>query len=166
MPDRHTLAETERATSEAVGRLPLDFGAANAMSSLYRAANAVRNHLTDRVLRQHDLTWTGFVMLWVIWIWDGMETRHVAESVGISKGTVTGVAKTLETRGWVIREIGAEDRRLVTLRLTDEGVSLMERLYPEFNAVESEVVSQLSPRGLTQLTNSLRSIVTHLENGN
>ena len=62
--------------------LPLDFGASHALLSLYRAANAVRGHLTNSVLRPHDLTWTGFLVLWTLWIWDSMETREVAESVG------------------------------------------------------------------------------------
>ncbi len=149
--------------SEHIGRLPLDFSAANALSSLYRAANAVRNHLTNTVLREHDLTWTGFVVLWVVWIWDGMETRYVAESVGISKATLTGVVKTLEARGWVTRESGVADRRLVTIRLTPTGIALMELIYPEFNAVEAEIVAGLSDRRLTELTGSLRTIVKRLE---
>jgi DNA-binding MarR family transcriptional regulator len=103
MPDRHSLAETEQATRERVQHLPLDFAASHALLSLYRAANAVRGHLTNNVLRPHDLTWTGFLVLWTLWIWDSMETRDIAESVGISKGTLTGVAKTLASRDLIER---------------------------------------------------------------
>jgi DNA-binding MarR family transcriptional regulator len=163
MPDRRTLAETEKAMTDHVGRLTVDFPAANAVSSLYRAANTVRNHLTNTVLRRRDLTWTGFVVLWVVWIWDGMETRHAAESAAISKATLTGVVKTLESRGWMVREADTADRRLVHLRLTAEGVALMESLYPEFNAAESEVISALSTRSVADMTRSLRRIVSSLE---
>lgn len=163
MPDRHTLEETERAMKDHVGALPLDFAAANALSNLFRAANAVRSELTNRVLRQHDMTWTGFVVLWVVWIWDGMETRHVAESADISKATLTGVVKTLEARGLIAREGDDNDRRLVRLRLTPEGISLMEQLYPEFNAVESEIISQLSDRKVTTFTKTLREVVNAVE---
>jgi DNA-binding MarR family transcriptional regulator len=163
MPDRHTLAETELAMSDHVGRLTLDFPAANAVSSLYRAANAVRNHLTSTVLREHDLTWTGFVVLWVVWIWDGMETRHAAQSAGVSKATLTGVVRTLESRGWITRESDTRDRRLVHLRLTAAGAALMTELYPAFNAVESEVISVLSSRDVRALTRNLRTLVTTVE---
>jgi DNA-binding MarR family transcriptional regulator len=163
MPTRQTLAETERAVRDRVGGLPLDLPAAEAVSSLYRAANAVRNHLTQTVLRPHDLTWTGFVVLWVVWIWDGRETRHVAEDVGISKATLTGVVNTLEARGWVRRTLDAEDRRRVRLSLTLDGVALMQRLYPEFNAQESRLVASLGPRQLGAMTSGLRSIVVSLE---
>jgi MarR family transcriptional regulator, organic hydroperoxide resistance regulator len=163
MPDRRTLAETEKAMSAHVSDLTLNFPAAAAVSSLYRAANAVRVYLTNSVLREHGLTWTGFVVLWVVWIWDGMETRHAAEKAAISKATLTGVVKTLEARGLITRRVGDTDRRLVNLELTPAGVDLMKELYPVFNAAEAEVVAGLSPRKLSDLTNSLRSIVTELE---
>lgn len=163
MPDKHTLEEAERATRDRVEHLPLDFASAHALSSMFRASNAVRTHLTNEVLRPHDLTWTGFLVMWTLWIWESMETRDVAESVGISKATLTGVAKTLTTRGLVERIPSTVDRRLVNLELTPEGITLMERLYPEFNAIESKVVADLSPRQMTMLTNSLRRIVETTE---
>jgi DNA-binding MarR family transcriptional regulator len=163
MPDRPTLAETEKAMSTHVSELPLNFPAAAAVSSLYRAANAVRLHLTNSVLREHGLSWTGFVVLWVVWIWDGLETRHAADSAAISKATLTGVVKTLESRGLIARRVSDTDRRLVNLQLTPSGVALMKELYTAFNAAEAEIVSGLSPRSLAQLTDSLRSIVTELE---
>jgi MarR family transcriptional regulator, organic hydroperoxide resistance regulator len=163
MPDRHTLAETEQATRERVQHLPLDFAAAHALLSLYRAANAVRSHLTNSVLRPHDLTWTGFLVLWTLWIWDSMETRDVAESVGISKGTLTGVAKTLTARGLVERIPSTADRRLVNLKLTDKGLELMDRIYPEFNKAESEVVGDLAAKKLETMTEALRALVQTAE---
>jgi DNA-binding MarR family transcriptional regulator len=146
-----------------VSGLALNFPAAAAVSSLYRAANAVRLHLTNTVLRERGLTWTGFVVLWVVWIWDGVETRHAAESAAISKATLTGVVKTLESRGLISRRISETDRRLVNLELTPAGDTLMTEIYPIFNAAESEVVAGLSDRGLKDLTRSLRAIVTELE---
>ena len=164
MPDRHTLDETERAARERVEHLPLDFPAAHAVSSLYRAANAARTHLTNEVLRPNDLTWTGFLVMWTLWIWRSMETRDIAESVGISKATLTGVSRTLMARGLVERIPGTEDRRLVNLELTPAGHELMDRLYPQFNACESRLVADLSARQLTTLTNTLRRVVETSEN--
>ncbi|MCA1984255.1 MAG: MarR family winged helix-turn-helix transcriptional regulator [Nocardioides sp.] len=163
MPDRHTLAEVERATRERVEHLPLDFTASHALLSLYRAANAVRGRLTNTVLRPNDLTWTGFLVLWTLWIWDSMETREVADSVGISKGTLTGVAKTLMARDLIERIPSVEDRRLVSLKLTPEGVRLMEEIYPEFNKTESTIVGDVSAEHLTVMTDSLRTLVESSE---
>ncbi|HTU74675.1 MAG TPA: MarR family transcriptional regulator [Trebonia sp.] len=163
MGDEYGLAATEKAMNQRVGHLPLDFAAASAVSSLYRAANAVRNHLTNTVLREHDLSWTGFVVLWSVWIFDGMETRHAATSAAISKGTLTGVAKTLEARGWLTRETDSRDRRQVHLKLTAAGLALMDDLYPRFNAAEAEVVSGIGQAGLPELTGYLRTMVSTVE---
>jgi MarR family transcriptional regulator, organic hydroperoxide resistance regulator len=159
MPDHHSLEETERATQERVGRLAVDFEAAHAVMSLYRAANAARSHLTNTVLRPHDLTWTAFLVLWLLWLWESMETRHVAESVGISKATLTGVMKTLVGRGLVDRVPSDLDRRLVELRLSDEGERLMAELYPGFNKAEAQLVEGLSAPDVAVLTEALRHIV-------
>jgi DNA-binding MarR family transcriptional regulator len=164
MTDQHTLVETERAMQSHVASLQLDFEAAHAVSSIYRAANAVRTHVTNEVLRPSGITWTGFVVLWVVWIWDGMETRHAAESAAISKATLTGVVKTLEARGWIEKHGREDDRRLVELHLTPSGKELMSELYPKFNAIETRVVASLSPKRQKDMTTSLRSIVTAIEN--
>lgn len=146
-----------------VAALELDFEAAHAVSSIYRAANAVRAHVTNEVLRPSGITWTGFVVLWVVWIWDGMETRHAADSAAISKATLTGVVKTLEARGWIEKRGREDDRRLVELHLTPSGKDLMEDLYPKFNAIETRVVSGLSSKRQKDMTASLRAIVTSIE---
>src|SRR5512133_4035743 len=99
MPDRQTLAAPEKAMSAHVSDLSLNFPAAAAVSSLSRAANAVRLYPPNSVLRKHGLTWTGFGVLWVVWISDGLETRRAAENAAISKATRTGGVKTLEARG-------------------------------------------------------------------
>lgn len=163
MPDQHTLEETERAMKAHVDSLPLDFAAANALSSLFRAANAIRAELTNRVLRNQDMTWTGFVVLWVVWIWDGKETRHVAESADISNATLTGVVRTLESRGLILREGDENDRRLVRLRLAPDGAAMIKRIFPEFNAVESEIICKLWSNNVTTLTRALRDVVGSVE---
>lgn len=159
----HSLHETEQAIQDRLGDIPLRHDAMMAVSNIYRAATAVRQHVESSVLRGADLTWTAFVVLWVVWIWGEMETRHVAEEAGISKGTLTGVARTLEGRGLLARGAHASDGRLVLLRLTPEGESLMRELFPAFNAEEAFVVETLSGGQTETLVDALRAIVAHLE---
>ena len=85
MPDPRTLAETESAMNRHIEGLEIDFAAAHTVSSIYRAANAIRAHITNAVLPPVRPDLERLRCLWVVWIWDGMETRHVAESAAISK---------------------------------------------------------------------------------
>jgi DNA-binding MarR family transcriptional regulator len=159
----HTLGETERAVRERLGGIPLRWEQMHAAANLHRAAAAVRLHFENSVLRGSDLTWTAFVVLWVVWIWEELETRHVAAEAGITKGTLTGVAKTLAARGLITRSKHADDGRLVLLSLTPKGKQLMEELFPKFNEEEVFITERLSPAECTTLADLLRGIITQLE---
>ncbi|MEE1824027.1 MarR family transcriptional regulator [Streptomyces sp. BE20] len=158
-----TIEETERAVLAKLGQVPLLRAQMAAVSNIHRAAAAVRQHLENSVLRGAQLTWTSFVVLWVVWIWGEMETRYVAEEAGISKGTLTGVARTLESRGLVERVGHPSDGRMVLLRLTPAGESLMAELFPRFNQEEAFVAGALSDEECEQLAGLLRRVVGTLE---
>lgn len=163
MAGQHTLRETERAVSDRLADMDIDLSAMAAVSNLYRAASALRNHFERSVLAPHDLTWTGWVVLWVVWIWNDIEARHVAAEAGISKGTLTGVAGTLEKRGLLRRRTHPDDARRVLLSLTPAGRRLMKALFPLFNAEESRAVGALTPKETQALATSLRKVVMELE---
>jgi DNA-binding MarR family transcriptional regulator len=163
MAGQHTLTETERAVGDRLSAMELDMSAMAAVSNLYRAASAIRNRFERTVLAPHELTWTGWVVLWVVWIWEDIEARHVAGEAGISKGTLTGVASTLERRGLLRRRTHPEDARRVLLSLTPAGKRLMGTLFPLFNEQEVHVVQPLTGRETQVLTTALRKIVMRLE---
>ncbi|MBV8931031.1 MAG: winged helix-turn-helix transcriptional regulator [Kutzneria sp.] len=158
-----TLRETENAVSDRLDGLLIDIDAMTALSNLHRAALVVRNHFEQSVLRDVDLSWTGFVVLWVVWIWGDVETRHVAKESGISKGTLTGVARTLDNRGLLNRSTPAEDRRLSVLSLTPMGKALMTELFPRFNEEEVYSLRGLSARKIAELSRTLRHLLNHFE---
>lgn len=154
MAGPHTLAETERAAESHLADLDLDTESMHVISNLFRAANAVRNHMERTVLTPADLTWTAFVVLWVTWIWDSVETRVVAEEVGVSKATLSGVLDTLEKRELVRRTKSPADGRLVLVSLTPSGKRLITRLFPKINAEET-VATGLLPKGSKENTADL-----------
>lgn len=162
-PGDFTLEATERAVAERLQGLSINMAAMAAVSNIYRAANAVRNHVERRVLAQHELTWTAWVVLWVIWIWGEIESRHVAAEAGISKGTLTGVQNTLMSKGLLARTVHPDDARRVLLALTDDGQRLMVELFPQFNAEEAFVTSELEEAAVLQLGRSLRAVVKRAE---
>lgn len=158
-----TLHETERAVQQKLAALPIDHEALAGVANIYRAAGAVRNHFERTVLAPHGLTWTAWVVLWVVWIWEDIESRHVAAEAGISKGTLTGVASTLQTRGLLQRRTHPDDARRVLLTLTPDGTTLMQGLFAAFNAQEVFVTRDLTGAELAVLSSALRKIVLGLE---
>src|ERR1700722_4982635 len=122
----------------------LDFTAMSAVSNIYRTGSAVRNHMERTLLADYDLRWVAFTVLWVLWIWGDQETGHVASEAGITKGTLTGVMKTLQGRKLLRRTPHLDDRRRVSISLTKAGERLIEEVFPQFNEHETLAVSALS----------------------
>ena len=137
-----------------------DFTAMSAISNVYRAGTAVRNHMERTVLASYNLSWVAFTVLWVLWIWGDQETGHVAEEAGVTKGTLTGVIKTLHSRKLIRRLPHRDDRRRVSIALTASGERMIEELFPLFNQHEREAVSTLTLTEQRELARLLRK-VTH-----
>ena len=140
----------------------LNFTSMSAVSNVYRAGTAIRNHMERSVLSEHDLSWVAFTVLWILWIWGEQETGHVAEEAGITKGTLSGVIKTLQLRKLIKRTPHKDDRRRASLSLTKSGVNLIEILFPEFNKHETLAVSDLSVTEQKELARLLRKVLQRI----
>ncbi len=141
---------------------PLNFTAMSAVANIYRAGSAVRYHMERSVLADYDLSWAAFTVLWVLWIWGDQETGLVAREAGVTKGTLTGVVKTLVGRRLVRRIPHRDDRRRVSIGLTAKGRTLIEELFPEFNRHETLAVSTLSAAEQRELARLLRSVLSRI----
>ena len=158
MTAAHTLDETERQVSTLLKGMNIDFKAMGVVSNLFRAANSARNHLEREVLKRHGLSWTGFVVLWVAVVGESIETGEIAEEVGTSKATLSGVLKTLERDGLIIKKQSKADRRLVLVSMTKDGKKMMKKIFPEFNKHEVLLTSSLKLSTKESTADALRSI--------
>jgi DNA-binding MarR family transcriptional regulator len=153
------LLPAEQKVREALGHLPLDFQAMAVVSNLFRSSAAIRRHMEAKILASDRLSWTSFVVMWVLWVWGDLEARELAAAVGISRPTGTGGVKTLEGRGYVRRRRGASDGRMVIVSLTDKGRRKIEDLFPRFNAEEVAVTDHLDAGQQEVLASMLRSML-------
>lgn len=151
MAREHTQAETKRQGS-------IDITALAAVSNLQIAALNVRNQLERAVLDQHGLTWSGFVTLWVVWIWKNPEARQVASESGLAKATLSGVLNTLESSKLIARKQSKDDKRIILVSLTAKGTKLIEKVMPEVSATAKEITQHVGKENLRDLTNFLAAL--------
>ena len=140
-----------------------DFEAAQAIQNIYRAASAVRVRAERELLNEQNLTWGGFTLLWVLWVWGTMDSSSLAAECGVAKGTMTGMVTTLEKRGLVERNRDSDDRRRVEVGLTTAGTDLIAELYLRFNKLEIALTDGLSAKDQQQLSTLLRRIITNAD---
>jgi DNA-binding MarR family transcriptional regulator len=150
-----TIAETARAAV-------IDLPAMEAVAAVHRASGALRSRAERRVLGPHRLTWTTWVVLQIVSVWQEIETRHVASEAGISKSTLTGVVATLDRRGLIRRRVHPADARRVLLTPTETGSELVSHLLPRINAEETAMLSGIPRESLGPLTQSLRELADTL----
>ena len=132
-------------------------------ANVFRAATAMRRRLEQRALRETGLSWTAFKVAWVLWIWGECEVRFLAIEADVTKGTLTGVVDTLRTRGMVQRRRHEDDRRLVSIALTEQGHDEMAQIFPVFNAEERAIADLLHPADQHTMIRSLRRLVASLD---
>ena len=161
--DSDDLVRAERDITEQLGGLDLDLRSLAVVSNIFRVATAVRNHMEGTVLAEHHLSWSAFVVLFVLRIWGEQESRDLAAEAGISGGTLTGVVKTLERRGLVTRREHDRDRRRVVVSATARGARTIDEVMPAFNTHEALVTSDLTAVQAAQLARGLRRVLRTVE---
>ena len=156
--DPEVVLEAERDIQSVLGDRPFDFDALLAVSNIYRAATAVRNRMEREVLNPAGLTWGGFTILFVLWVWGDRETGELAEECGVAKGTLSGMLATLEKTGLVSRSRHPVDGRKVLVHLTSAGEDKIEDLFPDFNSYEARFTARLDSDERHELARLLRLV--------
>ncbi len=156
--DPEELLEAERVIRSRLDGRPFDFEAMLAVSNIYRAANAVRNRMERDVLGPEGLSWGGFTILFVLWVWGDRETNELADDCGLAKGTLSGMLSTLEKARLVERSRHPDDGRRVVVSLLDDGRKSIERVFPEFNKHEAMFTDRLDDAEVHEMARLLRIV--------
>lgn len=78
-------------------------------------------------LDEIDLTYTQYITMMALWEHQSLSVKQLGELLFLDSGTLTPVVKSLEKKGFVVRERSREDERIVNVTLTDEGTSLRSK---------------------------------------
>jgi DNA-binding MarR family transcriptional regulator len=76
-----------------------------------------------------ELTLAQIRVLLVLYTGGQQRMGNIAETIGISTSTASGVVDNLVKKGLVLRESDTEDRRLVICRLSSQGEEQVKRLW-------------------------------------
>ena len=97
-----------------------------------------------------DLTPPQFQTLRLLWEQDAQPFKDLADAIGCTRPTMTGVVDTLEKNGLVRREPNLHDRRSVLVTLTEMGKE-MEGSTPDLERMYASCCSGLSEVEFQQL---------------
>lgn len=116
------------------------YRALNTYTKLMRAAESVTNR-TSRVMAAACLTISQFGVLEALLHKGPLCQRDIAAKILKSSGNITLVIDNLEKSGLVRRERDSQDRRFLTIHLTERGMDLISRV---FSQVQHAIVAEMA----------------------
>jgi len=114
--------------------------ALNTYTKLMRAAESVTTR-TSRVMTAAGLTISQFGVMEALYHKGPLCQRDIAAKILKSTGNITLVIDNLEKSGLVRRERDSEDRRFLTVHLTEKGTALIARVFTD---VEAAIVANMA----------------------
>lgn len=116
------------------------YRALNTYTKLMRAAESVTSRV-HRVLSAPKLTISQFGVLEALYHKGPLCQKDIAAKILKSTGNITLVIDNLEKQGLVRRERDTEDRRYLTIHLTETGTALIAKVFAD---VEASIVAEMA----------------------
>jgi DNA-binding MarR family transcriptional regulator len=138
---------------------PFSSPTAEALLSILRTAAVIDHHLAE-ALRPFGITATQYNVLRILRGagQKGMCGREVAERLVSKVPDVSRLLDRTEDLGLIKRERDPEDRRHVTARITEKGLTVLDKATPELEAIERRRFGRLDPEGLQRLISALEDV--------
>ena len=87
----------------------------------------------------------------VLWEKDEITQRELAATVGMKESTTFTALAGMEKQGLLTRKRDSDDRRKMTVKLTDKGRGLKPKLIPIAKAVNDRPLTGLTPEQISDL---------------
>ena len=117
--------------------------------------------LLRRELR-HELTLTQAWVLNALEHHQHLQVSEIAEALDLSLSAASNVIDQLIHAGWVVRERSRQDRRIVTVTLTEDGRHKLNQAKGRRRDVWQHIVSQLEERDVHELKRILHKLESAL----
>lgn len=126
-----------------------------------RELNRTFYHLLNLTGGQIGITPAQYLVLKGLYHNPGIGLSELAEQTYSTNSTASGIIERMVRAGWVSRERTSEDRRSVSLTLTEEGRNLFDRAY-EMRMQQLSPMLQLPQEDIEALIRIHRDIVQTL----
>ena len=124
-------------------KMKIDHDSMATLSNVFRVATKFRTLVEREVLTQCKLSFSTFTILWIVWIRGPQEFRELAKDCSVSKGTMTGLIKSLTKNDLVSRSKHETDGRRLMIEITPMGRKLITQVFPKVNRLETLLTEEL-----------------------
>jgi DNA-binding MarR family transcriptional regulator len=126
---------------------------------LSRVRSTLWNNVTQHTMADLGITSTQASIMFMLASGRSLAAADLAREYGIDASAVTRLIDRLEKRGLITRLRSEEDRRVVRLALTEEGLALAGQIPAIFTMVLDRLLSGFTPEEVGFLKSMLRRIL-------
>ena len=124
---------------------------------LMQTSKAIQERIRDEMFK-HKLSITEFSVLEVLFYQGKQTIQQIGNRILISSGSMTYVIDKLEQKGILKRNDCREDRRVIHITLTAEGMKMMENIMPQYKDMVDSFFGVLTGEESQLLVNSLKKV--------
>jgi DNA-binding MarR family transcriptional regulator len=142
----------------------LDAGAVEATLVLMRVASDVLDGFSAHLTRS-GISQGRFSVLMLLDRYEGYQLlpSELAEKMGVTRTTITGLLDGLEKDGFVQRRQHPEDRRALTVHLNEAGRAFLEGMLPDYYRRIAALMGGLNKDGQRQLVELLTQVAANTD---
>lgn len=107
-----------------------------------------------------DVTPPQYAVLQTVHNQPGIDQRTLALRVALDTSNTAGLVDRLQARGWLVRNVGSQDRRVRALTLTDEGRRILLLTAPKMARAQARILAGLSTDEAEVFLQLLAKLVT------
>ncbi|MEZ4518298.1 MAG: MarR family transcriptional regulator [Chloroflexota bacterium] len=89
---------------------------------------------------------------------NGLNPSEISRFAGTSRNTISSLIRTLETDGYIERQLDSHDRRKFNITLTEGGRQLVNENVGRHMKIINEIFRTLSPEEMDQLSEKLHKL--------
>ena len=128
-----------------------------AVIGIMRASNLLVDDL-KKTLKSYPINVTEFSVMEFLYSKGEKSIQEIRDRILLASGSATYVVDNLEKKGYITRNVSQKDKRVTYIRLTEEGMKLMDEIFPIHKKNTKRVFEKINDKELVILKEILKKI--------
>ena len=128
-----------------------------AVIGIMRASNLLVDDL-KKTLKNYPINATEFSVMEFLYSKGEKSIQEIRDRILLASGSATYVVDNLEKKGYITRNVSQKDKRVTCIRLTEEGMKLIDDIFPIHKKNTKRIFEKINDKELVILKEILKKI--------
>ena len=128
-----------------------------AVIGIMRASNLLVGDL-KKTLKNYPINATEFSVMEFLYSKGEKSIQEIRDRILLASGSATYVVDSLEKKGYITRNVSQKDKRVTYIRLTEEGMKLIDDIFPIHKKNTKRIFEKINDKELVILKEILKKI--------